>query len=184
MKNVLVLLGSVLLLASCSAPKYSYHFDHYDYHSGKKKVDPEKELLAENKAKAEEIFAEESPLRVEKESITASAETGVVTPSRTVTPTAEKKIIERKYSDLTKAEKKEFRHALKTEIKKVIKAKKTGDNINDTKALEYNLKMALIFGVVALTLGLFGGVNTVFWVASVISLVIALVFFIKWIAEQ
>jgi len=67
------------------------------------------------------------------------------------------------------------------------KSKKSGDNgavVNDTKAMDYNLKMAIIFGAVAATLSFFGGVNSVFWILSVVFLVVGVVFFIKWIAEQ
>ena len=39
MKKYLLLIASVLLLAACSSPKYAYYFDHYDYNSGKKKVE-------------------------------------------------------------------------------------------------------------------------------------------------
>jgi hypothetical protein len=184
MKNILMLVGSVLLLASCSAPKYSYYFDHYDYNSGKKKVNPEAVLLTANENGTQEIPTRESPLQVEKEALMADAVNTVVVPEKPAPAAAEKKLIEKKYSDLSKAEKKEFRKVLKAEIKKAVKNKKAGDSVNDTKALDYNLKMAIIFGAVALTLSFFGGVNSVFWVASVVALVIGVVFFIKWIAEQ
>ena len=184
MKNILTLLTSVLLLASCSAPKYSYYFDHYDYQSGKKKLNAEKRLLAANETVTEEVATMESPLLIEKGSVTAHVGENAVTPIKKAAPTAENKVLEKKYSDLTKAEKKEFRQALKKEIKKYAKAKKAGDSIKDTQTLDHNLKMAIIFGAVALTLSFFGGVNSVFWVASVVALVIGVVFFIKWIAEQ
>jgi TPP-dependent pyruvate/acetoin dehydrogenase alpha subunit len=61
-------------------------------------------------------------------------------PKKKAAPVAEKKLIEKKYSGLSKAEKKEFRKELKAEIKKAIKNKKAGDSVNDTKALDYNLK--------------------------------------------
>ena len=183
MKNILMLVGSVLLLASCSAPKYSYYFDHYDYNSGKKKTNPETVLLAAKEDGAQKTTTEESPLQLEKETLIADAAGTVVVPEKPA-PVAEKKLIEKKYRDLSKSEKKEFRKVLKAEIKKVVKNKKDGDSVNDTKVMDYNLKMAIIFGAVALTLSFFGGVNSVFWVASVVALVIGVVFFIKWIAEQ
>jgi hypothetical protein len=184
MKNILVLVGSVLLLASCSAPKYSYHFDTYDYNSGKKKINPEKVFLTDNAPVGDETPIPENSLHLEKETVVATADNTVVIPEKMKAPSSGEKIIEKKYSSLSKAEKKEFRKELKAEIKKVMKAKKEGNSINDTKVMDYNLKMAIIFGAVALTLSFFGGVNSVFWIASVIALVIGVVFFIKWIAEQ
>ena len=86
-----------------------------------------------------------------------------------------------------KLRKKEFRKELKSEIKKYIKAKKSGDNIasiTDTKVLDHDLKMALIFGIVAILLTAFAGLNPVFWILGVISAVIAIVFLISWIADQ
>jgi hypothetical protein len=186
MRNIICAIAAITMLASCSAPKYSYNFDYYDYNSGRKKA--EKVLVTES---TDEITtaasAETSPLILEETSVVASVEsTPVVTPKSTPVAT-EKKVVEKKYSELTKSEKKEFRKNLKSELKKYIKAKKSGDNgavTKDTKAMDYNLKMAIIFGAVAVTLSFFGGVNSVFWILSVVSLVIAVVFFIKWIAEQ
>lgn len=186
MKNFISLLASVLLLAACSAPKYSYYFDHYDYNSGKKKAQAEKAALAANTLQSTPQ-TEESPLSLQEEAVVASAANKAAAPVKSTAPVMEKVAAGKKYTDLTKTEKKEFRKTLKTEVKKYMKAKKSGDNgtsTADTKALDYNLKMAIIFGAVALTLSFFGGVNSVFWVLSVVSLVIGVVFFVKWIAEQ
>lgn len=186
MKNFITLLASVLLLASCSAPKYSYYFDHYDYNSGKKKAEAEKTALAANDLRVTPA-TEESPLSLGKETVVASTANDAAAPVKSAPSVMEKVAAGKKYTDLTKTEKKEFRKALKTEVKKYMKAKKSGDNgasTADTKALDYNLKMAIIFGAIALTLSFFGGVNSVFWVLSVVSLVIGVVFFVKWIAEQ
>ena len=75
---------------------------------------------------------------------------------------------------------------MKNEIKNVLKSKKKaeGNADKDVKAMDYNLKMAIIFAAVAVTLSFFGGVNSVFWILSVVALVIGVVFFIKWLAEQ
>ena len=50
--------------------------------------------------------------------------------------------------------------------------------------MDNDLKMALIFAVVAIVLSAFGGVNSIFWILGVIATVVAIVFFIKWLAEQ
>lgn len=177
MKHLVTMVVSVLMLASCSAPKYSYNFDHYDYNSGRKKKEAEKLVAqAENTAPQTIVEEESSPLILNQESVVASAEKAPAPVTRPVG---------KKYSDLSKAEKKELRKAVKTEMKNYLKGKKGDGNVaHETKALDYNLKMAIIFGAVALTLSFFGGVNSVFWIASVIALVIGVVFFIKWIAEQ
>jgi len=184
MKNIVTLIASVLLLAACSAPKYSYHFYHYDYNSGKRKAEAEKILLAHKPVQLDEVapLSNDSPLKINKDAAVATTENA---PSLTTSASVNTLAVEKKYSEMTKSEKKEFRKALKVEIKKYAKAKKSGvESVADTKVMDYNLKMAIIFGAVALTLSFFGGVNSVFWVASVICLVVGVVFFVKWIAEQ
>lgn len=175
MKHLVTLVVSVMVLASCSTPKYTYNFDHYDYNSGRKKAEAEK-LAAQ--AEPQPVVVEESnPLLLTEENVVASA--AEKAPAPVAKPAA------KKYSEMSKSEKKELRKAVKTEIKKYLKNKKgDGPVEKETKALDYNLKMAIIFGAIALTLSFFGGVNSVFWIASVIALVIGVVFFIKWIAEQ
>lgn len=178
MKHLVTLVVSVLVLASCSTPKYTYNFDYYDYNSGRKKAEAEK-LLANNETQTPIVAEEEtSPLTLTREDAVASAGEAAPIPVTKAT-------VAKKYTDMSKSEKKEFRKTVKKEFKTYLKAKKGDGNVGkETQALDYNLKMAIIFGAVALTLSFFGGVNSVFWIASVIALVIGVVFFIKWIAEQ
>lgn len=186
MKKYLLLFASVLLLAACSSPKYAYYFDHYDYNSGKKKVETPTTHLTEATLSTPEL----SPLRLNEEAVTASAESRIKIVETAPVPAItveEKALLEKKYTSLSKAEKKEFRKELKSEIKKMIKAKKSGESINaiaDAKAMDSDLKNALIFGIVGIVLSAFGGVNSIFWILGVISTVIAIVFLIKWLAEQ
>jgi hypothetical protein len=185
MKKILLLMASVIVLASCSAPKYAYYFDHYDYNSGKKKTETSSAAVNETTATLP-VATEESFLILENEAVTASADAQTAAPS-VAAPVMNKSELEKRYADMTKTEKKELRKELKSEIKKYAKAIKNGESINSvaaTKVMDNDLKLAIIFGAVALTLSFFGGVNSVFWVLSVVSLVIAVVFFIKWIAEQ
>jgi hypothetical protein len=180
MKTIIPALAALVLLASCSAPKYSYNFDYYDYNSGKKNA--EQVLVSESDALPVLDEPAESPLILDEQALVADASS----PAPTVMHQAKPKE-QRTYAELSKAEKKAFRKELKSELKKYIKAKKAGDDgsiANNTKAMDHDLKLAIIFGAVALTLSFFGGVNSVFWVLSVISLVIAVVFFVKWIARQ
>ncbi len=185
MKKYLLLVSSVLLLASCSTPKYAYYFDHYDYNSGKKKAESEKSLIAQNQLATPST----SPLQINEEAVAASAESRIATVEKapvTVSLKDQKSFVA-KYSAMSKAEKKEFRKELKSEVKSMIKGKKSGDNINsiaNTKVMDNDLKMALIFGIVGIVLGLFGPTNSIFWILSTIALVIGLVFLIMWIAKQ
>lgn len=184
MKKYLLLIISALLLAACSSPKYTYHFDHYDYNSGKKKLEIQKSDLAQTTIATPET----SPLIIDEGALTASSENSLtkVEETRPVT-LADPAALKKKYAALSKTEKKEFRKELKSEIKKMIKAKKSGESINsvaDTKAMDHDLKMALIFGIVGIVLSAFGGVNSVFWILGIISTVVAIVFLIKWLAEQ
>jgi hypothetical protein len=178
MKHLVTLVVSVLVLASCSTPKYTYNFDYYDYNSGRKKAEAERLVAQSETVTPPAADGEVSPLSLAPEEAVASARDASPAPIAKPVPA-------KKYTDMSKAEKKEFRKTVKKEFKTYLKAKK-GDGAvgKETQALDYNLKMAIIFGAVALTLSFFGGVNSVFWIASVIALVIGVVFFIKWIAEQ
>jgi F0F1-type ATP synthase assembly protein I len=183
MKKYLLLLCGVLLLASCSTPKYAYYFDHYDYNSGKKTA---KTAVAQNMLTTPAT----SPLHINQEALVASMGNRIVTvenaPPVTITE-ADKKAFAEKYSAMSKSEKKEFRKELKSEVKKMIKARKSGesvDSISKTKVMDYDLKMALIFGIVGVVLYALAGVNPVFWILGVVATVVAIVFLIKWIAEQ
>ena len=189
MKKYLLFLVSVVFLAGCSSPKYAYYFDHYDYNSGKKKAETPNVQLAQTHFSTPEL----SPLQINQHAVTASAESRIkngenikVMVNEQFDP-GQRALLEQKYSSLTKAEKREFRKELKSEVKEIIKAKKNGEDIKsimEKKAMDNDLKMALIFTVVAIVLGAFWGANTVFGVLSLISLVVAIVFFIQWIARQ
>jgi hypothetical protein len=183
MKKYLLLIVSVLLFAACSTPKYAYYFDHYDYNSGKKKAEDPKAILAQTMLSTPEM----SPLQINRDAVVASAERRIKNVEKVPVAINDKEAFEKKYSAMSRTEKKEFRKELKSEIKKYIKAKKAGDNIasiEETKAMDHDLKMALIFGAVGIGLSLFGTVNSIFWILGVISTVIAIVFLIIWLAKQ
>lgn len=180
MKHILLVLLGVLLLAACSSPKYAYYFDHYDYNSGKKKS-PANAIAP---AQADQIEVVSTPLKIDETSVVASAAPIVVATPAAPSISEQKSLLAKKYSSLTKDEKKVFRKEVKSVIKDYKKSKKSGESITETQVMDYNLKMAIIFGAVALTLSFFGGVNSVFWILSVVALVVGVVFFIKWIAEQ
>ena len=178
MKKILFLIGAVLLMAACSSPKYTYNFDHYDYNSGRKAT------VKADKAEAA------SPLAVQDQTLVASADESTVVLAETEKPvTAEeaKSILEKKYKSLTKEEKKEFRQEVKKAMKTYFKAKREGDTVaanEATKAMDHDLKLAIIFGAIGLTLTFFAGANDIFWILGVIAVVIGVVFLIKWLARQ
>lgn len=184
MKKILSLLSLVVLIGACSSPKYTYNFDHYDYNSGRKKSAP---------VTASETGTQ-SPLVLDQQTLVASAseEPVVLAEPHTEVPTAvsvteAKNDFARKYKAMSKTERKEFREDLKKELKAYTKAKKEGNSVASgqaTKQLDHDLKMAIIFGAVGLTLSLFGGVNTVFWVLGVIAIVVGVVFLISWLLRQ
>lgn len=189
MKKYLLFLVSVVFLAGCSSPKYAYYFDHYDYNSGKKKAETPNVQLAQTHFSTPEL----SPLQINQHAVTASAESRIknvenikVMVNEQFDP-GQRALLEQKYSSLTKAEKREFRKELKSEVKEIIKAKKNGEDIKsimEKKAMDNDLKMALIFGIVAIVLSAFGGANSIFWILGTVAAVIALVFLIIWIGKQ
>src|SRR3989337_4578543 len=73
MKKYLLLLASVLLFAACSTPKYAYYFDHYDYNSGKKKIETPKTQLSHINLATPEM----SPLQLDEQAVPASAESRI-----------------------------------------------------------------------------------------------------------
>lgn len=191
MKKYLLLVAGVVFLASCSSPKYAYYFDHYDYNSGKKRVETSDAQLAQTNFATP--VPEMSPLRINQDNLTANAESRIRNVEKIPTVVKEevlmeqKALLEQKYTSLTKAEKRAFRKELKSEVKSIIKAKKNGEDIKsimEKKAMDQDLKMALIFGVVGILLSAFGGVNSIFWILGTVAVVIGLVFLIIWIGKQ
>jgi len=181
MRKQFFLLGAVLALAACSSPKYTYNFDHYDYNSGRK--------LRAEKSFVQILPREEvSPLTFSDEDLLASASSDVVViENDKITSTSSLNERAGRYKSLSKRERKDFRKELKNEIKKYAKELRTGDqgaSVTAVNELDDELKLAIIFGAIGITLTVLGGINTIFWVLGVIGLVIGLVFFIRWISTQ
>lgn len=185
MNKIILLALSVLLIASCSAPKYSYHFDRYDYNSGKK------DQLATNSNDDPEDVEEVEPL-ITPPQFTADVSSGPVVVEKerrraaTEVTSAEKAEAPIRYSDMSKSEKRAFRKELKADVKEYVKSMKKGDfdAPEHVKVMDNDLRLAIIFGAVGLTLSLFGGINEAFWVLGVISIVVGVVFLIKWLVRQ
>jgi hypothetical protein len=176
MRKILLLFAAAFMFAACSAPKYAYHFDHYDYNSGRKQA------VAQNASPV--INAEASPIVLQDPTMVAdAASTPVINATRNISA-ADKKAVAEKLASMSKTEKKE----LKTNLKKYIKAVKNspdhGASVNAAKAWDHDLKMAAIFGIIAVVLTALYGVSPVFWILGVVALVVAVVFLIQWLSRQ
>jgi ribosomal protein S20 len=182
MRKYLLPVIAIAVLASCSAPKYAYHFDHYDYNSGKNKS-----AVAATQTPAEsQVIAEASPLAIQEETLVATAdEKAVVVAEPSTALAAQKEAAMKKYGAMSKAERKAFRKEAKTQVKAYIKAVKSGDKEQVAKAaqrMDHDLKLAAIFGAVGIVSLLIGG--DVFWVIGGIALIIGVVFFVMWLTRQ
>jgi len=169
MKRSLLYLLSLALLAACSAPKYTYNFDHYNYNAGKKKS-----------AVSTESVVMQGPEAIKSEELVASTDAAVVLP---VVASENKTEVRKTYAQMNKSERKEVRTQLKSAMKDYAKAKK--DNVkaaHSTKGMDNDLKLAAIFGAVGIVALIIGG--NVFWIIGGIALLIGVVFFVKWLIRQ
>lgn len=171
----------MLILVSCSSPRYTYNFDYYDYNSGRKGPS--------DISSSDLQYADDSPLKVDGNEVIAAAEAKTKN-DLDVNSSPETKTFKSNttpYQELSKAERKELRRELKNYIKNYSKQARSGDevaNVNATNQLDDDLKLAIIFGAIGITFAILGGINTVFWVIGVIGLIVGLVFFIRWISTQ
>ncbi|HZY82443.1 MAG TPA: hypothetical protein VFE50_23115 [Cyclobacteriaceae bacterium] len=161
----LISLACVALCFACSAPKMAYKFDYHDYNAGRKAKDVKQEV-ASNPGPApivaEELVAME-PVKEESPIITAPKKT---------------------YEEMTKKEQRQLRKEFKKEIKEIVKKKDGVTSTEATQALDKDLKLAAIFGAVGVVGLILGGASGVFWIIGGISLLIGVVFFIKWLIRQ
>lgn len=176
-KNLLYILA-IIFLASCSTPKYSYYFDRYDYHAGKKKA--AERVIDEREAKVLDDLMIKEPLLLEEETLMASTSDELVVDKKATVEAAT-----RTYKEMSRSERKAFRKEAKQLIKSYIKAKKAGDEVKAAeaaKAMDHDLKLAAIFGAVGIVSLLIGG--DVFWILGAIALIIGAVFFVLWLSRQ
>lgn len=166
MKNKITLFLSIVILASCSAPKYSYYFSH------------QKKAVASSTAtgtKTSEVISMDPQL------LEASRAESPVVFSEEVSTTVP---VSKTYLQMNKGERKALRHQLKKEIKTYLSAKKNVDSANSAQAsgMDHDLKLAIIFGAVGIV-GLLIGTQ-VFNIIGGIALLIGVIFFVKWIIRQ
>lgn len=171
MKSKITLLLAIVVLASCSAPKYAYYFDHHDYNAGKKQTQTQAQVS---------VTSEVSPLAVDPQELVASTGDAPVVAAN-VAP--EPVVVKKTYVQMTKTEKKAFRKELGKQIKSYVAAKKKMNSIEAQKAgMDHDLKLAIIFGAVGIVGLIIGG--DVFWIIGGIAMLIGVVFFVKWIIRQ
>jgi small-conductance mechanosensitive channel len=166
MRNAILFI--LIAMFGCSSPKYTYHFDHYDYNSGRKDI---------RVAQPPTVTASASPVVPDFKAYTTlpEKEDDTVEPQKKLTK--EKKI--------SRGEKKQLQSQLKAYVKEIKQQKKKGDDgTTASKVMDNDLKLAIIFGAVGLTLTLFGGVSSALYVLGVIGIVIGVVFLIKWVVRQ
>jgi len=166
MKSKLYYLLAMLFIAACSSPKYAYHFDRYDYNSGKKG----------NKVDVAKMENEVSPIQAEQ--LLASKENTMVLPLEKKEPSV-KEEIKKTYVQMSKSERKAFR----ADVKKYLKEKKESVKATkSTNAMDNDLKLAAIFGAVGLVALIISG--DVFYIIGGIAMIIGVVFFVKWLVWQ
>ncbi|HRW99206.1 MAG TPA: hypothetical protein P5280_06930, partial [Cyclobacteriaceae bacterium] len=105
MKSIFYSLCALILVASCSSPKYAYNFDHYNYQSGKK---------------AKVVTAEHTSLpATQPELLVASNDDSFVPVAEPTKEELETAVAEvrKTYLQMDKAERKEFRRDVKNFIK-------------------------------------------------------------------
>lgn len=180
------------LFAACSAPKYTYYFDHYDYQAGKKAAQASATTVPTAHVE-EAVEVEIEPLRLDESTLVASADEHHVVISkpkiRPSEPVEEVMKVDeapaKRYKDMSRSEKRAFRKEAKQLMRSYIEAKKEGNDVKAaeaTKMMDNDLKMAAIFGAVGLVALLIGG--DVFWIIGGISLIIGVVFFVLWLSRQ
>jgi len=166
MKSKITFLLAIVVLASCSAPKYALMYDHH-YGADKKQSVAAKEV---------------SPLAINSQELVAStsSEPAILAPSESTGV-----MVEKTYLQMTKLERKALRTHLRSEIKSYVSAKKadTTQGIHHTAGgMDNDLKLAAIFGAVGIVGLIIGG--NVFNIIGGIALLIGVVFFVKWLIRQ
>jgi hypothetical protein len=162
MQSKITFVVALVLLASCSASKYTYNFSHY-----------------RNDVASSGQQHPEMSLPLNAEELTASA---ADQPAMLAGASAEP-VLEKPIQQLSKGE----RVQLKRELKQYVKAQKQAGSIESAKAttsMDHDLKLAAIFGAVGIVGLALNGIATVFGIIGGIAFLIGVVFFVKWIIRQ
>jgi hypothetical protein len=162
---------SICFLAACSGSKYTASFPPRasNYYAVENSKSSKREPLAA------------APTQHDALQLEASTQS---TPSLSLLEV--KKDFRNKYVKLSTPERKEVRQLLRKEIKTISKNQNKEMSVSSTKAagLDQNLKLAAIFGAVGIVGLLLGTAGQFFVVIGAISLIIGVVFFVKWLLTQ
>ncbi|MBK7651052.1 MAG: hypothetical protein IPJ20_10340 [Flammeovirgaceae bacterium] len=165
MKKIIYLFA-VVLLASCSGPKYTASFNSYDSPRGYHK----------------EAIVEAPVAVIDPATLVASTSVAPIEIKETIAPATE---VRKTYIQMTKTERKALRSHIRTEIKSTVKeqkAKLSPSSTQATNAMDKDLMLATIFGAVGIVALIIGG--DVFYIIGGIAMIIGVVFFVKWIVRQ
>ncbi|HEY5691330.1 MAG TPA: hypothetical protein VIS49_07740 [Cyclobacteriaceae bacterium] len=167
MKSTFYFLFVSIAIVSCTSPRYAYHFDYYDYNSGKKGQEVDLTVAYESAVVNPEALLASKENKI---MITEFQNNEEVLPATTIKKT---------YLQMTKSERRGFR----SELKKFIKVKKESVKAaKSTNDMDNDLKLAAIFGAVGLVALIISG--DVFYIIGGIALIIGVVFFVKWLVRQ
>lgn len=183
MKRMLLLVLPALICA-CSSPRYSYYFDRYDYSEGRK-VAAVKETNSSIDIPLNDhaLMADVSGRIVLEEPKTIAPSLPEVTQTELKEKNTEAAKIE-SFSKLSRKERRELIRDLKQTIRQTKKNSQLDVAPDEIHAMDQDLKMAIIFGAVGLTLSLFTGINAVFGVLGIIAIVVGVVFLVRWLIRQ
>ncbi len=184
MQKILAIGIAVMLVTACSSPKYTYYFDHYDYNSGKPRV------ATSPPSDEEPVFG---PIEIDmlvastNDNVAPAIRENAVLPESNLNADDSAEEFRERYNAMSKSGKRAFRKSVKEEMKTMLK--KGGENSaavspDASAQMDNDLKLAIIFGAVGLTLSLFSGINAAFWVLGVIAIVVGVVFLIRWLVRQ
>jgi hypothetical protein len=177
MRKLLLYMLPLAILGACSTSKYTYHFDHYDYNSGRKN--------AHLSITDQDI----DPFTLNESSLTASASADLFVndnPSVSLDNGPRKNDVVRTYQEMERKERKEIRQEVRKQLRQFANEQNetSRDAPEKVAEMDNDLKLAIIFGAVGLTLSLFSGINAAFWVLGVIAIVVGVVFLIRWLVRQ
>ncbi len=176
MKKITLPLLVIVLLASCSSPRYAYNFDHYDYPT----VKAEKSALVLTTETKSESAVE--LVQSDQQMLIASSSTEPMFNLASIEKDEAVKVAAQQFAALSKAEQKEVRKEMVKSVKEYKKAVKAGDHDKASevaKAMDGNLWWAAIFGAIGIGLSILG----LGWLGG-ISILIGVVFLIIYLVNH
>lgn len=172
MKPRLLVILAAVLAASCSSPKYTYKFDYHDYNAGRK----DKQVM-------KEVAANPGPVEIQPEMLVAEAP--VVATENEIKANVVKPRTKAAPLTLSKSEMKAMVKDFKGTVKKALKSSKADDKDQGTKVMDHDLKLSLIFLVVAVLAGALYPVSPYLtYIVGTVAFILAVVFFVKWVIRQ